>query len=103
MRIFIRNVRGRKPTGVVGSAAVSPKHSANRYWLLFAAALFETVALAQQSLTWEQVKERFQNENPTLRAGEINISESKAAEITARLRPNPSFGISVDQIVPFSN
>ena len=44
----------------------------------------------QQSLTWEQVKERFQSANPTLRAGEINIGEAKAAEITARLRPNPS-------------
>jgi outer membrane protein, heavy metal efflux system len=74
---------------------------------IFPAAVFLLIPCAasgqQQSLTWEQVKDRFQSANPTLRAGEINISEAKAAEITARLRPNPSFGLSVDQIAPFSN
>jgi cobalt-zinc-cadmium efflux system outer membrane protein len=65
--------------------------------------LIPSCATAQQNLTWEQVKERFQAANPTLRAGEVNISEAKAAEITARLRPNPTFGVTVDQIVPFSN
>ncbi len=60
-------------------------------------------AIAQRlNLTWEQVKEKFQTANPSLRAGELNISEAKAAEITARLRPNPSAGVTVDQIVPYS-
>ena len=33
-------------------------------------------------------------------AGQINIDESKAEEITAYLRPNPNFTISTDQIQP---
>jgi outer membrane protein, heavy metal efflux system len=55
---------------------------------------------AQTALTWEQVKARFIAANPTLMAGQINIDESKAMEITAYLRPNPNFGISTDQIQP---
>ena len=55
-----------------------------------------------QSLTWEQVRERFETSNPTLLAGKLNVDESKAQEITAFLRPNPSFTVSADgtQIVP---
>jgi cobalt-zinc-cadmium efflux system outer membrane protein len=55
-----------------------------------------------KSLTWEQVRERFETSNPTLIAGRLNIDESKAQEITAFLRPNPDFTLSVDgtQIVP---
>lgn len=55
-----------------------------------------------KSLTWEQVRERFETSNPTLLAGRLNVDESKAQEITAFLRPNPSFTVSADgtQIVP---
>jgi outer membrane protein, heavy metal efflux system len=55
-----------------------------------------------KSLTWEQVRERFETSNPTLLAGKLNVDESKAQEITAFLRPNPTFTISADgtQIVP---
>jgi cobalt-zinc-cadmium efflux system outer membrane protein len=53
-------------------------------------------------LTWEQVKERFETSNPTLLAGKLNIEESKAQEITAYLRPNPSVTIAADQIDPFA-
>jgi outer membrane protein, heavy metal efflux system len=55
-----------------------------------------------KSLTWEQVRERFETSNPTLLAGKLNVDESKAQEITAFLRPNPTFSISADgtQIVP---
>ncbi len=56
----------------------------------------------QQSLTWDQVKEKFEAANPTLLAGQLNIDESKAEEITAYLRPNPDFTASVDQLTPFS-
>ena len=52
------------------------------------------------ALTWEQVKQKFISANPTLMAGQINIDESKAEEITAYLRPNPNFTISTDQIQP---
>jgi cobalt-zinc-cadmium efflux system outer membrane protein len=55
---------------------------------------------AQTALTWEQVKQKFISANPTLMAGQINIDESKAEEITAYLRPNPNFTISTDQIQP---
>jgi cobalt-zinc-cadmium efflux system outer membrane protein len=56
---------------------------------------------AQQALTWEQVRNRFENNNPTLQAGQFSISESKAQEITAYLRPNPNFTATADQIDPF--
>ncbi|MDE3198953.1 MAG: TolC family protein, partial [Acidobacteriota bacterium] len=39
--------------------------------------------------------------NPTLRAAQDNIAESKAQEVTAYLRPNPDFSASIDQIDPF--
>ena len=56
----------------------------------------------QSALTWQDVKEKFEASNPTLRAARLNIDESRAQEITAYLRPNPDFGTGVDQIVPFS-
>ena len=59
-------------------------------------------AWAQTTLTWEEVKARFETANPTLRAGQLNISESKAQETTAYLKPNPSMTVSVDQFEPFS-
>ena len=57
---------------------------------------------AQQALTWEQVRNRFETNNPTLLADRFNIDESKAQEITAFLRPNPTLSLSVDgtQIAP---
>ncbi len=57
---------------------------------------------AQTALTWEQVKARFETANPTLRAGQLSISESKAQETTAYLKPNPTMTMSVDQFEPFS-
>ncbi|MGO9897823.1 MAG: TolC family protein, partial [Bryobacteraceae bacterium] len=58
-------------------------------------------AYAQQTaLTWQQVKDRFEAGNPTLRAGLLNIQESKSQEITAYLRPNPNLNFGLDQIDP---
>jgi cobalt-zinc-cadmium efflux system outer membrane protein len=59
-------------------------------------------ASAQQTLTWEQVRARFEQSNPTLLADKLNIDESKAEEITAFLRPNPTFTLTADgtQIAP---
>src|ERR1035437_9002305 len=59
-------------------------------------------AFAQQPLTWQQVKDRFEATNPTLRAGRIGIDEARAQEITANLRPNPDMTTTLDQIAPFS-
>jgi cobalt-zinc-cadmium efflux system outer membrane protein len=60
------------------------------------------LASAQQALTWDEVKARFEAANPTLRADAMNVDEMKAAEITAFLRPNPQFTFSMDgtQIAP---
>lgn len=68
--------------------------------LLVAAALS---ASAQQTLTWEEVRLRFEQNNPTLLADKLNVDESKAEEITAYLRPNPQVGLSTDgiQVAPY--
>jgi len=60
------------------------------------------IAVAQEPWTWDKVRAKFEQDNPTLRAGQINIDESKAQEITAYLRPNPDFSLAVDgtQITP---
>jgi cobalt-zinc-cadmium efflux system outer membrane protein len=49
-----------------------------------------------QALTWQQIRERFEATNPTLKAAQINIDESRAGEITAFLRPNPDFSLTAD-------
>ena len=51
---------------------------------------------AQTSFTWEQVKAKFEAVNPALRADADNVDEMRAEEITAFLRPNPQFTLSVD-------
>src|SRR5215472_9092776 len=56
---------------------------------------------AQQTFTWQQIRDKFETSNPTLHAGEIGIAESRAEEITAFLRPNPIFTVNADQIQPF--
>jgi cobalt-zinc-cadmium efflux system outer membrane protein len=57
---------------------------------------------AQQSLTWDQVKTRFEAANPALKADALSVDEMKAAEVTAYLRPNPQATLGADgiQIVP---
>jgi cobalt-zinc-cadmium efflux system outer membrane protein len=64
--------------------------------------LFPVLSLGQQAFTWEQVRDKFEAVNPTLKAAQINIDESRANEITAYLRPNPNLGILADgtQLVP---
>ena len=57
---------------------------------------------SQGPLTWQQVKDKFETANPSLRAGEVGIRESKAQEITANLRPNPSVNLLLDQLDPFT-
>src|SRR5271154_5337440 len=71
---------------------------------LVAGLLFAAVcsASAQQALTWQQIRQRFEQNNPTLLAGKLNIDESRAQEITAHLRPNPILALDVDQINPFN-
>jgi outer membrane protein, heavy metal efflux system len=65
-------------------------------------ALLTGYASAQQALTWEQVKVKFEAANPVLKADAANVEEMKAEEITAFLRPNPQFSLLADgtQLAP---
>ena len=54
------------------------------------------VASAQQALTWDQVKAKFETANPVLKSDQANVDEMKAEEITAYLRPNPQFTMTED-------
>ena len=56
---------------------------------------------AHQALTWQEIRARFEAANPSRRAGQIGIEESRANETTAYLRPNPNFSVIADQINPF--
>src|SRR5579863_9506818 len=69
--------------------------------VLVAASLAQHI-LAQRPLTWQEVRDKFETTNPTLRAGQIGIDESKAQEVTAYLRPNPDVTAAIDQINPFA-
>jgi cobalt-zinc-cadmium efflux system outer membrane protein len=55
-----------------------------------------------EALSWQDLKAKFEAANPALKADAIGIDEARAMEITAYLRPNPSFGFTMDatQIVP---
>jgi cobalt-zinc-cadmium efflux system outer membrane protein len=61
-----------------------------------------TGAHAQKALTWDEVRTRFEANNPTLRAAQLSVEESKANEISAYLRPNPNFTALLDQVTLFS-
>jgi len=64
-----------------------------------AAALFllsPLPAMAQQSLTWDQVKAKFEVSNPALQADALGVDEMRAEEITAFLRPNPQYTLLTD-------
>jgi cobalt-zinc-cadmium efflux system outer membrane protein len=73
-----------------------------RYFALSFVLCVSSAAGAQQALTWEQVRQRFEQNNPTLLADNLSIDESRAEEITAFLRPNPQFSLTADgtQIAP---
>ncbi|MBV9083105.1 MAG: TolC family protein [Acidobacteriaceae bacterium] len=70
--------------------------------LLFAVACRAQTATPSRALTWQETEERFRANNPTLLAGKIDIDEARAQEITAYLRPNPDFAMTMDgtQIFP---
>jgi cobalt-zinc-cadmium efflux system outer membrane protein len=64
--------------------------------------LLPAAALAQSPFTWQQIKDKFEAANPTLKAAQLNIEESRAGEVTAYLRPNPSLTGTLDQINPLT-
>ena len=54
--------------------------------------------LTQTAFTWQQIKDKFAAANPTLKAAQDSIDESRATEITAYLRPNPGFSLTADGV-----
>jgi outer membrane protein, heavy metal efflux system len=76
-----------------------------RFWLTLMVLAGMPIATlpAQTALTWQQIRDKFVAVNPTLKAAQLNIDESRAAEITAYLRPNPDFTFSADgtQLTPY--
>jgi cobalt-zinc-cadmium efflux system outer membrane protein len=87
MRLSIRQIRWLSSV-IALSGAIIPQMS--------------TPVMAQEALTWEQVRERFHAANPNLRATRVGIDESKASEITAYLKPNPEVSGTLDQFNPFT-
>ena len=71
---------------------------------ILVAGLLPAAAFSQTAYSWQQIKDKFASTNPTLKAAQLNIDESRAAEITAYLRPNPDFALTADgtQISPIS-
>src|ERR1700737_1596087 len=72
----------------------------DRQWLVrnaiaIAGLLTQNIS-AQSAFTWQQLKDKFEAANPTLKAAQLNIDESRAGEITAYLRPNPDLTLSTD-------
>jgi cobalt-zinc-cadmium efflux system outer membrane protein len=63
---------------------------------IFGIAFLGGSASAQQALTWDQVKAKFEAVNPALKADADNVDEMQAEEITAFLRPNPTLTFSTD-------
>ena len=72
------------------------------HFAILAPLCLASAAMAQQALTWAEVRQRFEQNNPSLLADEVSVQESKAEEITANLRPNPTLSLSTDgtQIAP---
>ena len=68
---------------------------------LLAALTAQSGHAQQKALTWQEVRDKFEVANPSLRADAIGIDESKANETTAYLRPNPNLSLLADQIDPF--
>src|SRR5947209_16934149 len=64
---------------------------------LFPFAAISLPAAAQAPLSWEQVLQRFEQNNPALIAGQTNVEETRANEITAGLKPNPQLSLTSDQ------
>jgi len=54
-----------------------------------------------QTFSWQQLRDRFEADNPALHAADLGIDEARAQEITAFLRPNPTATATLDQFNPF--
>jgi len=99
-----------KGQGALAYRGVTVIMMKNLFWkysvllaLIPSSAFAQTLAQTPGALTWEQVRQRFEQNNPTLLAGKLGIDESKAQEITAYLRPNPGLTLATDgtQLAPY--
>jgi cobalt-zinc-cadmium efflux system outer membrane protein len=70
---------------------------------LLAVVVLTANAWGQTAFTWQQIVQKFETTNPTMKANQLNIDESRAAEITAYLRPNPDFSATADGLQVHSN
>jgi cobalt-zinc-cadmium efflux system outer membrane protein len=68
----------------------------SKVFLVLAGWCLAGFASAQQAMTWDEVKAKFETVNPVLKADAANVEEMKAEEITAFLRPNPQLTFSTD-------
>jgi cobalt-zinc-cadmium efflux system outer membrane protein len=77
---------------------------AGRLWVGFALAVCFAQTASAQTYTWRQLRQKFEMMNPALLAGQDNIAESRAMEVTAFLRPNPDLTVSTDgtQLTPYN-
>ena len=94
------------PSKHVAFGHCSRKHQAKRLTrfagsLILLTLLFTWRASAQRTYTREEIREQFRKTNPTLQADLVNIDESRAMEITAFLRPNPTLSFLLDQFTIF--
>ncbi len=64
-------------------------------------AVLAQASSAQTPLSWQQIQDKFRNANPSLSADQIGVEETRASEITAFLRPNPTLTVLGDQVNPF--
>src|SRR6266542_2600925 len=61
-------------------------------------AVWTGLCMAQpRQLSWDEVRERFRANNPNLLAAGTAIQESRASEVTAGLRPNPTLSLVADE------
>lgn len=70
--------------------------------LFLLTAFLNAATFAQHAYTWQELRDKFQAANPTIQAARLAVDESRAAEITAYLRPNPGFTALLDQLAPFT-
>src|SRR6202142_2955177 len=78
------------------------EHSTSRWGSCCCLLACITAGAQPRNFSWEEVRDKFQENNPTLRAAQIGIDESRAQEITAYLRPNPELTGAFDQMNFFS-
>jgi outer membrane protein, heavy metal efflux system len=83
----------RRSRNVLNPAYTTRARAGRSLFLVLAISVWfcPAVCAQQPSFTWEQLRDKFLNTNPTLRAQEQSIASSRASEITSALRPNPQF------------